>query len=107
MDPRHRRFARCALSDQHEFHHSATGTQVPLYPDSRQIYAILPGFGGKVAPYDATLSQSGITAGQQVYLAGGPGLPAGYYTLLPAKYATLPGAFRVVVNSGVTNPLTN
>ena len=36
-----------------------------------------------------------------------PGLAAGYYTLLPAKYATQPGAFRVVVNSGVTNPLTS
>jgi len=86
---------------------SVSGTQVPLYPDNRQIYAILPGFSGKVAPYDATLSQPGLAAGQSVYLAGGPGLPAGYYTLLPAKYATLPGAFRVVVNSGVVNPPSN
>ncbi len=53
------------------------------------------------------MSQSGITPGQQIYLDSGPGLPAGYYTLLPAKYATLPGAFRVVVNAGVTNPLSN
>jgi filamentous hemagglutinin family protein len=89
------------------FANSVQGTQVPLYPDGRQIYAIVPSFGGKVAPYDATMSQSGMTPGQQVYLAGGPGLPAGFYTLLPAKYATLPGAFRVVVNSGVTNPLSN
>ncbi len=51
--------------------------------------------------------QSGIAPGQQVYLSGGPGLAAGYYTLLPAKYATLPGAFRVVVNSGISNPATN
>jgi len=86
---------------------STSGTQVPLYPDARQVFAIVPGYAGKVAPYDATLSQSGLTAGAAVYLAGGPGLPAGYYTLLPAKYATLPGAFRVVVNSGVVNPLSN
>ena len=89
------------------FVNSVSGTQVPLYPDARQIYAIVPGFSGKVAPYDATLSQPGLAAGQSVYLAGGPGLPAGYYTLLPAKYATLPGAFRVVVNSGVVNPPSN
>jgi filamentous hemagglutinin family protein len=86
---------------------STAGTQVPLYADGRQIYAILPGYNSQVAPYDATLSQPGMSAGQSVYLAGGPGLAAGYYTLLPAKYATLPGAFRVVVNSGVTNPLNN
>ncbi|MDB5609255.1 MAG: filamentous hemagglutinin [Bradyrhizobium sp.] len=86
---------------------STAGTQVPLYPDARQIYAIVPGFNGKVAPYDATMSQAGITPGQQIYLSGGSGLPAGYYTLLPVKYATLPGAFRVVVNSGVSNPLSN
>lgn len=86
---------------------STAGAQVPLYPDARQIYAILPGYGSRIAPYDATLSQAGMTPGQQIYLAGGPGLAAGYYTLLPAKYATLPGAFRVVMNSGVTNPLSS
>src|SRR6202008_1467148 len=36
--------------------------------------------------------------GQAVYLSGIPGLPAGVYTLLPAKYATLPGAYRVVMD---------
>jgi len=86
---------------------SITGTQVSLYPDGRQIYAILPGFTGKIAPYDATVPQLSGAVGQEVYLNGGPGLPAGYYTLLPASYATLPGAFRVVANSGVTNPQTN
>src|SRR6202012_3945541 len=40
------------------FANSTTGQQVPLYPDARQIYAILPGFNGKVAPYDATMSRS-------------------------------------------------
>ncbi|HEY4316590.1 MAG TPA: filamentous hemagglutinin family protein [Herbaspirillum sp.] len=85
---------------------SKLGTQVPLYPDARQVYAIVPGYNNKLAPYDPTLAQAGMVPGQQIYLAGGPGLPAGYYTLLPARYATLPGAFRVVANSGVTNPLS-
>jgi filamentous hemagglutinin family protein len=86
---------------------SKAGTQVPLYADARQVYAIVPGYDSKLAPYDATMSQAGMTPGQQIYLAGGPGLPAGYYTLLPAKYATQPGAFRVVVHSGVSNPASN
>jgi filamentous hemagglutinin family protein len=93
---------------------SKTGTPVALYKDERQIYAIVPGYGSKLAPYDAsmaspdaTMAQLDMTAGRQIYLAGGPGLPAGYYTLLPAKYATLPGAYRVVVNSGVSNPASN
>lgn len=84
---------------------STTGTQVPLYPDARQIYAIVPSYKGAIAPYDATLSQGIPTAGQAIYLSGGDGLAAGVYTLLPAQYATLPGAYRVVMNTGVTNPL--
>src|SRR6185436_6604198 len=35
--------------------------------------------------------------GEKIYLSGGSGLAAGYYTLLPARYALLPGAFRVTV----------
>jgi filamentous hemagglutinin family protein len=84
---------------------STTGTQVPTYPDARQVYAILPGYNSNLAPYDATLSQGIPTPGQAIYLAGGNGLPAGVYTLLPGQYATLPGAYRVVMNTGVTNPL--
>ncbi len=41
--------------------------------------------------------------GQAVYLSGVPGLPPGTYVLLPAKYATLPGAYRVVENTGAGN----
>ena len=93
------------LQYQTSYQNSTTGQQVPTYADGRQIFAILPGYSSPVAPYDATLSQSGMTAGQAIYLSGGNGLAAGYYTLLPAQYATLPGAYRVVVNSGVTNPL--
>ncbi|GAB2781659.1 hypothetical protein GCM10027021_00110 [Dyella kyungheensis] len=78
---------------------STTGTQVPQYADGRAIYAIIPGYSSPVAAQDASLQNgagAGPAVGQQIYLAGAPGLPAGYYTLLPAKYATLPGAYRVV-----------
>ena len=52
------------------------------------MYAILPGQSG-AAPTGAA------PAGQRVWLAGGPGLAAGWYNLLPARYALLPGAFAV------------
>ncbi len=45
----------------------------------------------------------GAQIGQAVYLSGVPGLPAGTYVLLPAKYATLPGAYRVIQNTGASN----
>jgi filamentous hemagglutinin family protein len=86
---------------------SSAGTQTPLFSDARQIFAIVPGFNSATAPYDATLAQTGLPVGEKIFLSGGPGLAAGWYTLLPAKYATQPGAFRVVVNSGVVNPLSS
>lgn len=82
---------------------SATGTQVPQYSDGRAVYAIVPGYSAPVGAQDAALDKgagAGPATGQSVYLSGMPGLPAGYYVLLPAKYATLPGAYRVVQNTG-------
>src|SRR5258708_30830526 len=35
----------------------STPTAVPLYPDQRAFYAILPGYNGKDAPYDQTIDQ--------------------------------------------------
>ena len=83
---------------------SATGTQVPQYADGRAIYAILPGYNAPVSAQDAAMTSAtdagaGPAVGQSVYLSGIAGLPAGYYTLLPAGYATLPGAYRVVQNT--------
>jgi len=46
---------------------------------------------------------AGPAVGESVYLSGIAGLPAGYYTLLPAGYATLPGAYRVVQNTSSQN----
>lgn len=81
---------------------SVTGQQVPQYSDGRAIYAIIPGYSAPVSAQDAALEKgagAGPAVGQSVYLSGVPGLPAGYYTLLPAGYATLPGAYRVVQNT--------
>lgn len=73
------------------------------FPDRRQVYAIVPGLSdAPVAAYDPIYSSnySGLYgqagAGQRVYLNGGPGLAAGWYTLLPAQYAVLPGGMEVV-----------
>ena len=85
------------------YQNGATGTQVPQYADGRAIYAILPGYSAPVAAYDPAFAKQGgdgPSVGQSVYLSGAPGLAAGYYTLLPARYATLPGAYRVVQDTG-------
>jgi filamentous hemagglutinin family protein len=73
----------------------ATAVQIPQYADGRALYAVIPNYSLALAPYDPELVQSPL-AGKTVWLSGGNGLPAGMYTLLPARYATLPGAFRVV-----------
>ncbi|WP_454695736.1 filamentous haemagglutinin family protein [Achromobacter aegrifaciens] len=58
------------------------------------VYAIVPGFSGDYAP--ATSDAAMPAYGQRVTIgAGVPGLAAGTYTLLPANFALLPGAFRV------------
>ncbi len=101
---------------------SSTGAEIPLYADARNVYAVVPGYSAPVAAYDPVFAQqnpttasgqvtslgvgqagTGDSVGKAVYLSGVPGLPAGVYTLLPAKYATLPGAFRVVQNTGASN----
>lgn len=68
------------------------------------VYAIIPGYTGKPAAYDAANSQT-VAAGKRIYLSGVAGLADGWYTLLPAAYATQPGAYRVVVTS-TTDPVS-
>jgi filamentous hemagglutinin family protein len=67
---------------------------------SPTIYALLPSQQDPVAAFDidfsASLGDAQPLAGSQVYLAGGNGVAAGFYTLYPAHYATLPGALRLV-----------
>ncbi|MHB1144098.1 MAG: filamentous hemagglutinin family protein [Thiobacillus sp.] len=67
-------------------------------------YAILPGFAGGFAPADA---QEGFdrASGEAVFLSGVPGLADGVYTLLPAHYALLPGAFAVKLDGGAGSVL--
>ncbi len=80
------------------------------YPGGTQVYAIVPGLSSQgVAPYDPIYSAnyndlySSVNAGQSVYLTGAPGLAAGWYTLLPAQYAMLPGGMRIVEDMNVSN----
>lgn len=79
---------------------------------SNTLFAVVPGYGFDYAPYapfnpqaQTLQGQPGYTnstlrPGDQITLAGGSGLPAGTYTLLPARYALLPGAFLVTPRSG-------
>ncbi|WP_176454749.1 filamentous haemagglutinin family protein [Tardiphaga sp. OK246] len=52
------------------------------------MYAIMPAMGAVTA------------IGERIWLAGGNGIPAGWYTLLPARYALLPGAYAVQMMGG-------
>jgi filamentous hemagglutinin family protein len=64
-------------------------------------FAILPSLSANVAPYDPNISAgTTLQVGDAVYLSGMPGLPAGVYQLLPARYALLPGAYLVTQVSG-------
>ncbi|SAI59289.1 Heme:hemopexin utilization protein A [Bordetella ansorpii] len=62
------------------------------------VYAILPGYASDYAPV-LRANDKGAgdpDVGRQITIAAGvPGLPAGTYTLLPASFALLPGAYRV------------
>jgi filamentous hemagglutinin family protein len=79
------------------------------YPDRRQIYAIVPGLSSAPAAALDPIYSSGYSslyapsqAGLSVYLNAASGLAAGWYTLLPAKYALLPGGMRVVHDTSAT-----
>lgn len=90
---------------------------------SEDSFAILPGYDSDYAPfapfsqasdaqgafnpsYDENSSpltgytNSGLRVGDRVRLGASSGLSAGDYTLLPARYALLPGAFLVTPQSG-------
>ncbi|MCW1884952.1 filamentous hemagglutinin family protein [Luteolibacter flavescens] len=79
--------------------------------DNSGAFAVIPGYGFDYAPYAANSSTStvggdpgyvnaGLRVGDQITLGASSGLPAGTYTLLPARYALLPGAFLVTPGSG-------
>jgi filamentous hemagglutinin family protein len=60
-------------------------------------FAVLPSLGTAplpISPIDS-LRDPRLRVGDQVWLQGVPGLAPGYYTLLPARYALLPGGLLV------------
>ncbi|MCZ4303309.1 filamentous hemagglutinin family protein [Zoogloeaceae bacterium G21618-S1] len=64
-------------------------------------YAIVPTFNGSAAPVDPTYGEGfDLEVGTQITLADGAGVPAGTYILLPARYALLPGAYKISRLSG-------
>jgi len=70
---------------------SGLGGTIHYTDDASGNFAVVPGYSSRVAPNGS--SQGGIAVGTRIRLSGGGGLPAGDYTLLPASYAELPGAF--------------
>ena len=103
------------------------GTQDILDSSKVGSFAILPGYQNSYAPYaafnelvapfidsqnkdpilanlgtDRGYYNSGITPGDQIYLEGYQNLKSGFYTILPARYALLPGAMLVTPQSKVS-----
>jgi filamentous hemagglutinin len=80
---------------------SGTGGTVDILA-STTSYAIVPGYAANYAPdYSSSdYTNTALGIGSQIYLSGGSGLSAGVYTLLPARYALLPGAYLVTAVSG-------
>lgn len=86
--------------------------------DTTGSYAILPGYGSFFAPFapfatggvnvanlggDAGYVHSGLSIGDRIFLKAAPGVAEGVYTLLPARYALLPGAMLVTPDA---SPMT-
>lgn len=75
-------------------------------PGYTEKFAVLPNLGNILTPYDPLeFPSSGLNVGDSVYLAGGEGLSAGWYKLLPAHYALLPGAYLVTPRAGTQDML--
>ena len=77
--------------------------------NSTTSFAIIPDYKGAAAPYysSSDYTNSKLAVGEQVYLNASNGLPAGFYTLLPARYALLPGAFLVTPQSGAATSVAS
>jgi filamentous hemagglutinin family protein len=67
------------------------------------LYAILPSQPGVPAPHDPQESGA-FGSTQTVYLSGGAGVTAGYYALLPPRYALLPGARLIQLEPSYVSP---
>ncbi len=73
------------------------------WSEAKESYAVIPGFGSDFLPVlrfpdssktagDPGFVSSSLSLGDKITLAGGDGLAGGTYTLLPSRYAILPGA---------------
>lgn len=97
--------------------HSSQKPSASLYwTEVPESYAVIPDFRSEFAPYapfnigsnagslggDPGYVSSTLKIGDRIYLEGIAGLKAGAYTLLPRRYALLPGAFLVTPTSGAT-----
>jgi len=81
---------------------------------SETSFAVIPGYSSDFMPYapfstspsaenlggDPGYVNSSLQPGDKVHLAGSSALPAGVYTLLPARYALMPGAVLVTPTGG-------
>ncbi|OQW68939.1 MAG: hypothetical protein BVN34_05295 [Proteobacteria bacterium ST_bin12] len=80
---------------------AADANQQAFGQNATNTWVILPNNNQTFASFDPQYWQgSNIKAGDAVYISGAPGVAAGYYTLLPARYALLPGAVLVSAVSG-------
>ncbi len=69
------------------------GTQdILAQPDT---YALIPAMKSEYAAADRIYNNGSAGIGQTIYITGVAGVPSGTYTLLPARYALVPGAFIV------------
>ncbi|WP_210302435.1 filamentous haemagglutinin family protein [Rhodoblastus sphagnicola] len=72
-----------------------------------QVYAIVPSSSVSYAPAVQEAGYGLPAVGRQITIPEGvPGLAAGAYTLMPATYALLPGAYRVELGSTVSPAVT-
>jgi filamentous hemagglutinin family protein len=67
-------------------------------------FAIVPSLDLRVAAYDPReYTGSSLQPGDSIFLEDSPGVPVGEYTLLPARYALLPGAFLIRATNGASD----
>jgi hypothetical protein len=81
---------------------------------STTSFAVVPDYGSNYSPYapfnpapltpglngDSGYTNSALRVGDRVHLGAAAGLPEGNYTLLPARYALMSGAFLISLKSG-------
>jgi filamentous hemagglutinin len=85
----------------YEFIPGPPGRTVDVLAGGSKSYAVVPGLSGGYAPYDTQYyAGTSVQPGDSVYLSGVGDLPANVYSLLPARYALLPGAYLVQAVNG-------